>query len=114
MPTATRPRTPSASTVHRARSPHLRPRERPPDREDRPPPEPRDPPERTDGERVARACLAWARVAGVRELMRLPGRWDGAVGGRAQRARTHEPTGKYGALPWRNLNRAPADHRPAP
>src|SRR6478735_11017886 len=109
MPTATRPRTPSASTVHRARSSHFLPRERPAVAVERRSPDPPEPPERTEGERVAWACLASARVAGVRGVMLLPGTGWGAVGGRADGAKAHEPGVQYGEQPWRNLNRVRGD-----
>src|SRR6476661_3947629 len=103
-PTATSASTPSASTVHRARSPHFLPRERPGDAEERLPPDPREPPERTEGEGVAWACLASARVRGLRWLMVLSGTGWGAVERACEGAKAHKPNRQYGGLPWRNLN----------
>src|SRR5829696_8550229 len=122
MPTAASPSAPSASTVHRARSSHVRPRERPGGTEDLPLPDPPEArvegapvdPGRVDWARVAWAARASARVAGLRWLMLLPGRGTGVWGGRASGAQAHEPSGQYGGLPWRNLNpvlRGPAVDR---
>src|SRR6478672_3334467 len=107
-PTATSASTPSASTVHRARSPHFLPRERPGDAEERLPPDPREPPERTEGEGVAWACLASARVRGLRWLMGLSGTWVGgsrAGVGRGKRRTT--PTASRAVFLGETESRAP-------
>ena len=112
MPTATRPRAPSASTAHRARSSHFLPRGAAGGCRGTAAAGPAGAAGADRGGAVAWACLASARVAGLRWLMLLPGTGVGAVEGacgRGESARTQRSV-------WRSTLEKPESRagRPGP